>query len=284
MIITEPKKLSLPQQVEKNRLDIKALMAAAILLGSIIEIDDLSHILTTEELALANKPVSFITYNNEVYAKSWTDDSDIYFLTEVKFNLGATTSFLYKQIKVSINSGQLTQEIKSFSTYSAAVLDLGLAQKANLSGASFTGGITAPSIIEDMTGYGFTPNVKANITNTYVYTGAVKTGNKLTLVIFGKATRSGDVQYDFIRLGDFILPTAVLEKLIPTPLGDQTASLMSETIHFFRATNSKKDCNVNIQKTNSGVVAYCYGVNSLDLDTEYQYRLEATFLLTNSLI
>ena len=103
MIITEPKKLSLPQQVEKNRLDIQDLMAAAIILGSIIEIDDLSHILTTEELVLANRPVSFIAYNNEVYAKSWTDNSYIYFLTQVKINIQATTVFLYKQIKASRN-------------------------------------------------------------------------------------------------------------------------------------------------------------------------------------
>lgn len=284
MIITEPKKLSLPQQVEKNRLDIEALLAAAILLGSIIEIEDLSHILTTEELALANRPVSFIAYNNEVYAKSWTDDSYIYFLTEVKFNLGTPTTFLYKQIKASINSGQLEQETKSFSTYPAAALDLALAQKANLSGAAFTGGITAPSIIEDMVGYSYgATTASSGFTKTFI--GAVKNGNKLTLVWAGRFTfASGEGS---VYLGRIYIPKEIGNKIYGINEGGNIIVYNKASLNRYDNVGSQVSVDYYVEKNSYNVnldylIPRVY-TSGLDSSRTYVVRIELTLLLNESL-
>ena len=149
--------------------------------------------------------------------------------------------------------------------------------------------IKADSIIENMTGYSFLPQAKTNITITNVYVGAVKTGNKLTIVNFGKVNRSDDVAYDFIPVGKLIIPQEVANKLIPSTLGNlDTVLIASKTSFFTSPGGATKDLNfVGSKETQGGnpcITSYIYGVNSLTANTEYQYRLEMTFLLSENLV
>ena len=55
---------------------------------------------------------------------------------------------------------------------------------------SATGNITAPSIIENMSGYSMTvSDTTTNVTLTNIYSSMVKNGNKLTIVFFCKIKR-----------------------------------------------------------------------------------------------
>ena len=149
------------------------------------------------------------------------------------------------------------------------------------------GTINGNEIVEKMSGYSYVQTSKDGITLNTVYCGAVKNGNKLTLVIFGKAQRTGDVANDFAEVGFFTIPKAVADKIYPTPLGNQTNAVLSKTIQLFSGSNSKIDCNMIVNKfsyTNQNAIkVYMYGMSNLTLNTEYQYRIEMTFLLSDNL-
>ena len=189
---------------------------------------------------------------------------------------------LIKQVTgMSINSSQ--HLIVNYNDSSTT--DLGPIFSGNV---NIDGNFTANSIIENMTGYSYVQNSKDGITLAPIYCGAVKNGNKLTLVIFGKAQRTGDVAYDFAEVGFFTIPKAVADKIYPTPLGNQTNAVLSKTIQLFSGSNSKIDCNMIVNKFISGnqnkLQVYMYGMSNLQLNTEYQYRIEMTFLLSDNLV
>lgn len=149
------------------------------------------------------------------------------------------------------------------------------------------GTITGDEIVENMAGYSYYHSVQDGITLNPIYCGVVKNGNKLTLVIFGKAQRTGDIANNFAEFGVFIIPKTVADKIYPTPLGNQTNAVLSKTIQLFSAPNSKIDCNVIVNKYLSSnqnkLQVYMYGMSNLALNTEYQYRIEMTFLLSDNL-
>ena len=107
--------------------------------------------------------------------------------------------------------GNLTKE----NLYTKDYIDTELSKKANISGANFTGGITSPSIVENMTGYSFEIDSPSDTTITGIYASAVKNGNKLTLVWYFKLNRlSSGVSYGAV--GNFKVPSDVFNKLYPT--------------------------------------------------------------------
>ena len=139
-------------------------------------------------------------------------------------------------------------------------------------------------VVETMDGYSFTPYTKQNITVTPIYVGASRNGNKLTIVYFGKVTRTGEVANDFTYLGNLYVPTAILNKLYPEPLGILTGCLFAQNIAFYSAPKTKIDENVAIIKESTSVSMAVYGVNDLTLNEEYQCRVEATFLLGENMV
>lgn len=199
-------------------------------------------------------------------------------------NLGAVSSFSINESQhliVHYQDGS-TNDLGAIFSGNISV-DGNLTASGTIDGASVTG----DEIVEKMSGYSFYQEAKEGITLNPVYCGVVKNGNKLTFVIFGKATRTGDVANDFAPFGFFIIPDIVANKLYPTPLGSQTNAILSKTIQLFSSTNSKVDCNIVVNKvtypSQNRVQTYVYGMSNLTLNTEYQYRIEMTFLLSNNL-
>ena len=143
-----------------------------------------------------------------------------------------------------------------------------------------TGNITAPSIIESMSGYSASFSSGTSETSAVkVYVGAVKNGNKLTLICAGTLERTG--QADSFVLCAFTVPDAVLNKLYPVTLGGGQVVL-----------DSKKVDAMYSQYDSASVVAYLTkgSVLNLHVDTTnltqnkvYYFRYEATFLLSDSL-
>ena len=150
-----------------------------------------------------------------------------------------------------------------------------------------TTSIGAPSIVETMTGYSASITAKDNLTNTPIYVGAVKNGNKLTFVYFASLIRTGNID-GFTLLCNFSIPEAIGQKLYP-----YTISLSANVLDYKKVGLIKKsdssflDVNLRIYKSSNtqiNVMASAGGLDSLEVDAEYLVRYEVTFLLSDSLI
>ena len=152
---------------------------------------------------------------------------------------------------------------------------------------SATGGISAPEIIESMSGY--SASLKATdedyeIEN--VYTSAVKNGNKLTLVCAFKITQlkpSGALDMVVVR---FNIPSAVGAKLYPTLILNNNClsydGTNAQPTDQYSGTVSCDAIWLKYGNTQVGVNLYKY--NGLTQNQEYYVRLEKTFLLADNLI
>lgn len=150
-----------------------------------------------------------------------------------------------------------------------------------------TGNITGASIIENMSGYDFSENAITNITSNVIYAGAVKNGNKLTVVLFGEITRTGEVDVGYINSAYvFIVPNAVANKLYPNTIGGVGDVLSDVEVSFIPEDNYTQFVKVPclVFKYSSQIVPNFYNVNTLlTLNKKYTFRFEQTFLLSDNL-
>ena len=197
---------------------------------------------------------------------------------------------IVKQVSgFSINASQ--HLIVSFNDGTSTDLGAIFSGNITISGnLTVTGGIsgnaiTGNSIVETMTGYSFVKDT--NINWSPVYVGAVKNGNKLTLVIFGNytyATGDGDTQ-----VGKFVIPSAVGSLLYPYTMGAITNILDQKSVAFFKNTsvgNEPKYITCEISKSHNGQVNFNFrrvATASLENGETYVFRYEVTFLLSDNL-
>lgn len=147
------------------------------------------------------------------------------------------------------------------------------------------GNFTANSILENMKGYKFFPEVLDNShrTITYSYAGVVKTGNKITFAIAGTiATKDANSSTSF---GRFSIPQAIGEKLHATTIGEISNILDIKTITLSATGYSIKQLPVTTFKSYGGlsIEQSMYNLNELTNGTVYYFRSEITFLLSDSL-
>lgn len=266
---------------------------------TVIVLESLSS-LNSKQMKVAEQPLAFIIYDGAIYLKAKEDANYFYFERMMKMELATVITLSSAVITVTKLNGATGITVSSVNVYSKVQIDTslglkadisyvdtqlasGLAAKANLSGASFTGPITAPSIIEDMVGYSFIPQTKTGVTFEHIYVGAVKNGNKLTATIFGKITRTNDVSGNFCSIGAIRIPSSVADKLFPTPLGVVAGALSSKVLSCYSNTNSRVDLNSVCVKGVNLFDVSIYGLDNLVLNQEYQFRYEVTFLLSDNL-
>ena len=137
---------------------------------------------------------------------------------------------------------------------------------------------TKKPVVEVMNGYSFVNYNLANVTKENVYAGAVKNGNKLTLALFLKLTRTASTS-DYL-VGAFFVPSAIRDKLVPAVAN----RLEVKKVFASSSSQSGVDLTSTIVKMQYAIGFELYGLNSLSLDTEYFVRIETTFLLSDSLI
>ena len=157
--------------------------------------------------------------------------------------------------------------------------DLGAIFQGNV---NVDGNFTANSIIENMSGYSFELAGDSGITITPIYAGVVKNGNKLTCSYFAKVVKTSAVTQ--ASLGRFNIPRSVADKLIPTQVGVYSWLDLKE-VAFYSGSGAPKILDTQLGKRTSTQLSF--GTNDLallDLDTDYFFRYEVTFLLSNSLI
>ena len=147
------------------------------------------------------------------------------------------------------------------------------------------GNILANSLIENMTGYSFVKDTSDNeLELEYVYVGAVKTGNKLTLVLALNLRRIAETLTADKRIGSFYLPLSVLALLYPVSVGGYNY-LVNQAVPAWKSDNNHVDINTYVQKGSDAIYVRCNRTQlaNLDINTKYYFRLEMTFLLSNNL-
>ena len=150
------------------------------------------------------------------------------------------------------------------------------------------GKISGGEIVEDMDGYSFVKLTGIeNITIDYIYAGAVKNGNKLTLTLFVRLTRTGDVPNNYLpNIGRFIIPSSIGAKIYPT---SYTGEGSLELIGFGKETASRAyndfvDLPCMWRKlTDTDIRLNYYYIQELALNATYLVRSELTLLLSDNL-
>lgn len=296
MIITDPKKLSMPQQVQKNKEDIediRKIIDGLDVEDNVVVVNNISQILTAEELEAIKQPVAFIVYNNHLYFKNKTTSTTAYF--DVVFSISGSTviTFESSEIQVGLSNGALGIVNSSVSTYSKTEIDTKLSEKADkdyldngflkLSGGTLTGPFSGPSIIEIMNGYSFTKEGSGDgFDIEYIYAGASKTGNKLTLVVAFNITKTSDADYHKV-IGSYTIPGDVFNRLYPTTI-DGRAILDIKVAGAFETQQSFISIPYGFEKRTNNVALRLYNARGLlTTNTKYFIRAECTLLLSDNL-
>lgn len=278
---------NLPEQVGYNTSQIEKIFETLDGLSvqdNVVSVPDMSYVLTDDELKIVRQAVAFIVYNGEVYIKKSEDSASAYF--ELVFTVSESAGVITvsaKEIQVTLANGGLALVTSSAATYSRIKLDTLLAAKSDLSGANFTGPITAPSIIENMSGYSWVlnPNISgANI--EMIYVGVCKNGNKLTFALFGKITNTSA---DDIYLGNFYIPEDIRQDLY-TYVVEGANVLAQQSLQFFKTSglsNLPTAATVEFVKVPAGVFVNIRKLSQLTVGVEYTFRIEQTFLLNDNL-
>lgn len=263
---------------------------------NVVAIADLSDNLNENQLEIVQKSVAFLIYDGQLYIKKSEDASNAYF--DIVFTIsvsGGVISFNSKEIEVDLATGALSQTTSTNSTYSSTQIDsllsakasityvdTQLALKASLAGANFTGAITAPSIIENMTSYTFTPALStANKEINVIYAGAVKNGNKLTLVIFETIEMKNAISTT-MDIGTFSVPQAVFDKLYPFTI-ESNSMIAINTTRVWETFSSYVDTYFFINKGSGTNLVFNTPSGVLTPNKVYLFRCEVTFLLSDSL-
>ena len=149
---------------------------------------------------------------------------------------------------------------------------------------SATGNITAPSIIETMSGYSLISQTPTGLTLSPVYAGAVKNGNKLTLVFAVDITRTTNLTGSYSNVILFNVPEAIRDKLYPKEINSIAVLSASKVLaidssavaHDVYCIGAKHTFGVIFRLSNSDL-------NNLTQDEAHYVRIETTFLLSDSL-
>lgn len=148
-----------------------------------------------------------------------------------------------------------------------------------------SGNITAPSIIENMSGYSVKVPTKENATINFTYASAVKNGNKVTFACSGYFSRSGDLTGGNCTLIGFSFPSSIGAKLYQTEIGGLNG-LSFGKLDFCKNYYTHLDINyVVFKESNTQIIITMYDINNkTEINTPYLFRFEITFLLSDSLI
>lgn len=146
-----------------------------------------------------------------------------------------------------------------------------------------TGNITAPSIIETMTGYSVEID-KSTYNWNPIYVGVCKNGNKVSLVVFGSYEKQAadDPSGRLLKLN---IPGTVGTQLYPYTVAGVDDILESKPIAAFSTRKLYTMITGETMKVNNfRIDVNLHGINALTDNTTYFFRYEVTFLLSENLV
>lgn len=261
----------------------------------LVVIDTTSGNISDEELAILMKSLAFISYNNGVYIKASESSTEIVFklcgisaseVGSAYFNLGGEKVVVTKSTKAYV-----VQSDPIITTYSKSQLDSIIANlmalkadkselngKANLSGAAFTGPVSGPSIVENMSGYSFVASDSSQV-NEIIYAGVVKNGNKITFVTFVRFTSD----LNSFAVGSFNIPESIGNKIFPTNYGSDVNWIDSRLISASISASSAVNIVARMYKNSNTQLTINFRNEGTTSGMTYVARYEATFLLSDNL-
>lgn len=158
--------------------------------------------------------------------------------------------------------------------------DLGAIFNGNV---NINGNFTANSIIENMNGYSFTEIATEDLTKEFIYVGAVKNGNKVTLVLALNITKTASIASSK-NIGYVVMPNEVMENLYPTMIGGSNV-LVFDKVNAVATDSTIIPLTYKVTKNPTNVV-FILSVDTIDnlpLNTKCYIRIEQTFLLSDNL-
>lgn len=150
----------------------------------------------------------------------------------------------------------------------------------NISGTLNATKVTGDEIVENMAGYTFEGSEKTNINCNIAYAGVVKNGNKITFAIAGTIERTGEIDGGDYKLGYFTIPVDIANKLFPL----RSSWLSMTKLYLGEDYSHGVEVPLLIYKSYDVNVHFnIYDFNNCPTDTNYAFRAEATFLLSDNL-
>ena len=203
-------------------------------------------------------------------------------ITALETTVGDSDSGLVKDVAdlkttVGDSSAGLVKKVSDLEDKTTKILYTSGSDTTNVNG-----NFTANSIIENMSGYSYTLPDDPKIVIDYA--GVSKTGNKLTFVEAGRIVSDEDGIPNNTRmyLGEFTCPTDVMAKIYPMLSGGNLIDLREAAASRDGSTWIK----VYFYRTKSGTTKTYSAVtlqNAIGASTEYAFRYECTFLLSENL-
>ena len=245
--------------------------------------------------------ISGLTTNGFMVGSDYTDVANaLAYITSVDVNGSGYLTVTLSDGR-TINAG-LIKQISSFSIDGSQHLianfndgttnDLGAIFNGNInisgdltvSGTVDGDTLTGNLLLEKMSGYSLTVNATPNLVLTKIYAGVVKTGNKITFAFFGTLKRTGTVGGGVV-LANIYVPDEIGDKLFPFSLEGLNNVLDNKIVNAFDTLTTFASIPTTIFKQNSGwSQLYVSNLDSLlTLNTDYVFRYEVTFLLSDSL-
>lgn len=296
---------NLQEQVGYNTECIKKLdeyLDGIAIEDKLVVIDTDSGTFTDEELVILSGPLAFISNGSRV----WMKDSEtlvefVYKAIDIKadevgsayFNIGGSKIVVNREtgafntssdtIITTYSKDQIDSIIANIMAVKADKTELtaGLALKANVAGQAFTGAITAPSIIQTMTGFtGVITNIP-DYTKSDAYLGVVQTGNKVTFVVSIDVIKGAGAG-STLSLAYFGIPAEIGAKLFPSSVGGANY-LDNRKLNCFDALQSSVEVNAWVSKNSGTMITFACIGSPLVEGTKYHIRYEATFLLSDNL-
>ena len=143
--------------------------------------------------------------------------------------------------------------------------------------------------VENMDGYSFTESTTPEgFTFNYIYAGACKNGNKLTLVVYFDVTRTSSESGSTADLFYFSIPKAVGNKIIPETFAGINYLVAIKQVQAYSNGYTKMDLDYRIQKISiddntDKLLFSASGYGGMTVNTKHVCRIEYTFLLSDNL-
>lgn len=257
---------NMPEQISKN-------------------VDDIADLETTSE----NHEARIAALENETILAATFQDCTFTGTTEVQGDLNQTSGDLAVTNNATIGGTLGVTGTVTASNDLDVGGDLSVGVDASVAGdLAVTGAITGGSIIEDMSGYSFSKRTPTNPVLTYKYASAAKNGNKITFVLFVEMAVDTEIATNSVTyLGNFVIPAAVANKLIPYTQGWATNVLDAKKIIVSDDSTilTFKECLLLTLKSGANSPEfYLYNLSALAAGKTYLCRIEVTFLLDDSLV
>lgn len=144
--------------------------------------------------------------------------------------------------------------------------------------------VTGNEIVEKMSGYSFNKTAStSDFELSYNYASVCKTGNKITFAIFGNFKRLSEALLSNVRLGIFNIPSTIGEKLYPIQLSgiNTLGTILTNFANGITAKNEHALSAFKMNNTQIGI--FLYDFSAFEVGTNYVFRFEMTFLLSNNM-